>query len=547
MKRRFPVGCGMELPRCAFCLIALQASFPASFQQTWSSWQPESIQALKGSCVVIPCMFTYPGPRRTSREFSVNWYLYRFNRYPEAYNSKIPVQGAFQGRTALSGDLGNSTCSLKINNVADGDADVYYTWIDPDKNSFRFYDTTTRVTVTETPEDLSLSYPEIMSEGESVTLNCSAQHTCPANPPSLTWDWTGIKASIHHEDFSGGSWRTVTSMTYSPSSEDHERSLQCSVTYPNGQQLQRKITLHIKYSPKDTVASLVGSGELAEGDAVSMTCFSRANPEETTYSWYQGLQKILIPDQTQKTIRVRNLKRDSGPYYCKVQNELGTGESPPLVLNVQYKPVILPELKCTLWGGTMTCHCIAEGHPPPAVEWHFPSWNDTERGRLNTSSSSSGSVVTSIVSGRAEEPLNISCAAFNSQGVTRKHVTHFTKEDSTLLGSSNQWQIFSGVLGGALLVLLLLGIVFYRIYQKRRQLKPEINDSPAKEKRRTLNTEDMKNTRVYYSQCKKKDLPKVYMNSSKQSAYSDEMEDVTSDYENFTVTQTVSEELYCNL
>nr|XP_033770552.1 sialoadhesin-like isoform X2 [Geotrypetes seraphini]XP_033770553.1 sialoadhesin-like isoform X2 [Geotrypetes seraphini]XP_033770554.1 sialoadhesin-like isoform X2 [Geotrypetes seraphini] len=546
VKELIPEGRTMDLSTCAFILIILQASFQPSFTQTWSSWQPASIQAMKGSCVVIPCRFTYPGHRRTSREFDAAWYQYRSTGYPEVYNSKNSVQGEFKGRTSLSGDLGNSTCSLKIDNVRHSDSDTYYTWIDPGSNNFKFYHTTTHVTVTDTPKKPSLNFPTVMSEGVSVTINCFAEHTCPPNPPSLTWDWPGIKARVYEEEFSDSSWRTGTSFTYFPSSEDHGKHLQCSAAYPNGQRSQANITLSIKYPPKDTIISILGNGEPAEGDSINMTCSTRANPEVATYSWYQGLEKVLIPGETQKNITMRSLRRDSGPYYCSVQNDLGTRESPPLQVHVQYKPVIVPEPMCHYWGEAVTCNCTAEGHPPPVVEWHS-NWNVKGNEGLQASSSANGIIITSILTGRTEQLLNISCSASNSRGITMEYVTNINKGDTSYMGNNEIW-IISGAVGGAFLVLLILGCVFYRIHRKTRNPELRINnkstrENPAREKQRTTNAEHMKMELVHYYKPKKMKQYNAYniYNNRKTESIIDE------DYENFEVLQTVSEQIYCNI
>ncbi|XP_030067997.1 Schwann cell myelin protein [Microcaecilia unicolor] len=542
IKELVPEGT-MDFLSCVFILMILQASFQASFTQTWSSWQPASIQALNGSCVVIPCHFTYPGHRRTSKEFSAAWYLYRGRGYPEVYNSKNPVQGVFKGRTSLSGDLGNSICSLKIDNVRHSDGDTYYTWIDPDSNGFRFYDTTTRVTVTDAPKKPSLNFSAVMSEGESVTINCFAEHTCPPNPPSLTLDWPGIKARVYEEEFSGDSWRTVISFTYFPSSEDHGKHLQCSATYPNGQRSQGHITLHINYPPKDTIISIVGSGEPGEGDSINMTCSTHANPEVTTYSWYQGLEKVLITGETQKNITIRNLRRDNSPYYCSAQNYLGTRDSPPLVVRVQYKPVIMPGPRCHFWGGAVMCNCTADGYPPPVVEWHFPNLNVGRNEGLQASSSANGNMITSVLTGRTEQLFNISCSASNSQGITMQYVTNVTKGDTR-----NQMWIISGALGGAFLILLILGCVFYRMHRKTKRPELQIynnseQENPAREKQRTTKAEHMNLQHVNYCKPEKKKQVNTY-----NTYRNKQIESITDeDYENIEVLQIVSEQIYSNV
>ncbi|XP_030069370.1 sialoadhesin isoform X2 [Microcaecilia unicolor] len=302
-----------------------------SFSQSWSVWMPSSIQALKDSCVVIPCNFTYHG---YNRNFSIAWYLYRSVSYPIVYNSidSQSVEKEFKDRTAFVGNMENKNCSLQIDKVRGTDEDQYYPIINEDR--YRFWDYRAQVKVSDKPDELSLSYPEIMSEGESVTINCSAEHTCPSSPPSLNWDRFGSTASVHQEELSDGRWRTVTMLSYIPSPEDHEKHLQCVATYPNMQQSKRSITFNIKYAPKGTHLVAPKQDQIHAGNSLVLKCESgRSNPAVTHYTWYKDGN--LIVNQSQKSMQIQAVTaQDAGVYRCAAHNEIGSLSSIPVTIHV---------------------------------------------------------------------------------------------------------------------------------------------------------------------------------------------------------------------
>ncbi|XP_029433370.1 sialoadhesin-like [Rhinatrema bivittatum] len=358
----------MELLQSLLPLTLLQASFPGSLSQTWSVWMPSSIQALKGSCVEIPCTFTHPQPYNASEGFHIVWYLKRLNSYPEVYNSRGSgrVERPFQGRTEMIGDIKKKTCSLKINNVTAEDKEVYYVRINPETNSYQSGNGSTQLKISDTPQNLSLSNPGIMSEGKPVNISCSAEYTCASKPPTLSWNQSGVKIILRPEELSGGRWRMVTLLTYSPSYKYHKKSLQCKATYPNKQISQKTITFNILYRPKETTASVIGNLTVRQGDSVTLKCSSLANPTVMSYSWYQCHRKEALEEKGQQ-ITLRNITWNSGPYCCKAQNANGAGDSLPLTLNILYPPqdtlAFALENSVRQEGDSVTLTCSSRSNP----------------------------------------------------------------------------------------------------------------------------------------------------------------------------------------
>ncbi|XP_075459359.1 B-cell receptor CD22-like [Ascaphus truei] len=408
----------MGLVKRILLFILLRGLLLGSRCQEWSSSVPHSIRALEGSCVVIPCTFTYPGP---PREFSITWFLYRTISYPEVYNSKYPTEvlHRYYKRTQLVGDLGKQNCSIKIINVRNNDADIYYPWIDPDKNNFRFYDHPVQLQVSDFPEELLLKSPGVMTEGRSVTISCSAQHTCPSSPPTLQWDRFGSIARAFHKELTGGRWSVVSELTYIPFSEDHGSSLWCTAFYPSKHESATTIKLFINYSPKGTIVSVHEDINIKEGDTVTLTCSSNSNPAVHTYKWYHGQSRKPLKYHGHQ-ITLRNISWDHGPYYCRAQNEVGEGESAPLDLPMKYPPkgiyIVSPEGHQVNEGKTVTLTCTVKSSMP-AVD-HY-TWYRNQNQTLNQSQS--------ILQLEAVSPDNSGdyhCVAHNSVGDSSSNPVH---------------------------------------------------------------------------------------------------------------------------
>ncbi|XP_050786897.1 sialic acid-binding Ig-like lectin 10 [Gopherus flavomarginatus] len=466
-------------------LALLEALCYSHVSGSWKSSLPGTIRALKGSCVVIPCSFTYPGSRESlGGPFSVVWYQYRSWGYPEIYNSKGPasVLAEYQARTQLLGDPEMGNCTLSLSPVRSEDALSYYVWINPDSVRHRFYDITVRVEVADTPDPLMLSDPGVLIEGHRTTITCSIRHTCPSAPPSLGWSPRGGKAVTRQEQLVGGDWRAELELSYTPSYKDHGQYLQCTATFPNQQQARNGLHLQVKYRPRGTAVAVVGPARLKEGDNVTLRCTSQSHPPATTYRWFQGPRRTLLRGLGRgPEVTVLAVGRHSGPYRCAAENEIGLGEdSPAANLDVEYPPELLPRGNCTVRGrgpgGAATCHCTAEGNPPPRLEWRLANRTlpgDFEGPELRATSWARGPAVSGELRGPAGALANVSCAVTNAHGQSQAALPVVPAGDDNLL-----LMVSSGVIGSVLL-LSVLAIVVYKVARARKDEEegPSIYDN----------------------------------------------------------------------
>ncbi|XP_077312677.1 sialoadhesin-like [Lithobates pipiens] len=335
--------------------ILLLNLFQGLVCQRWEF--PREIVGLIGSCVEIPCTFL---PHVGSTTSSTVWYLYQRRGYPQIFNSRrsSSVLRNYNDRTSLV--PGRNSCSLRIDPVRRDDGDQsFYPGIAEDQDTIAWAQkdgSTLQLHVTDIPDISVIIAKGEMVEGRPEIVACSVEHTCGSSPPSLRWNKAG-QTGGRSEDLSGGNWREILTIRYIPSYEDDKTEIQCTATYHNGRTSHEAGTLNIRYPPKDVTVSLPKVEEILEGSDVVLTCSSRSNPPPHTYEWYRGNSKIKLSSQDQK-ITVRNVGKDTEPYSCTAINTVGSGESPPTEIHVQYaaneaQVVVLhptegaTELKCT--------------------------------------------------------------------------------------------------------------------------------------------------------------------------------------------------------
>uniref|UniRef100_F6YN86 Ig-like domain-containing protein n=1 Tax=Xenopus tropicalis TaxID=8364 RepID=F6YN86_XENTR len=302
--------------------------FPGSYSQDWAITLPKSIRALRGSCVVIPCTFTLP---RGNKDFSLDWYKEKFLFDKIIFSQWDPsdVSEGYRGRTSLVGNEPNS-CSLRINDVQENG--TYYPYIHGNCDvslTANYQCHKVQVTVSDVPNEPAIQIPTDLTEGERTPISCSVEHTCPPSPPTLQWNRAGYKLTDRQQSLKDGVWKAETVMEYLPSYRDHGAELECEATYPNGLRSQRRVTLNITYSPKNvSVVISDGKKERKEGDAVSLTCASDANPAANAFTWYNNKRDgtVELREEQGRSITV-TVGRGRETFSCTARNPLGTGNS----------------------------------------------------------------------------------------------------------------------------------------------------------------------------------------------------------------------------
>ncbi|KAM8927837.1 B-cell receptor CD22-like [Pelodytes ibericus] len=437
----------------------VQVLFTDSSCDDWSFTFPQYIEALKGSCVEIPCSFTNP---EGSTDFNLIW----FGGKKEILNYRNPsgADSEYKHRTTLVGN-GTNSCSLKISNVKR--TGEYYPGVNEDINSYKLKGwQKIKVHVIDNLLPPSVNVTGDMEEGRTDSLLCSAYYTCPSSPPTLEWNTAGPPIRVQHEYFGGGYWRIQSEIKYHPSFQDHGKSLRCTAVYSNEQKSIAQVRLNITFSPKNTTIRIRRRTEIKEGEDVPLQCVTLANPPASSYKWYKlgKNSREELNENTDKLI-VLKVHWENKRYYCCARNTLGTGESPEIQLSVQYsaKEVHINTGKSTFTkGDTMELECVFwKSNPDPTHYTWYLDGLPLNRGNGN---------ILILRNVTAEQTGNYSCEAHNDVGNSLSESVPI-KIISTADGDhgDSQLLILGGVAGVFLIILLVLFIYVFARWKRTKK------------------------------------------------------------------------------
>ncbi|XP_073671657.1 sialoadhesin-like [Paramisgurnus dabryanus] len=204
----------------------------------WEVRMPTEIHGLKGSCLVIPCSYSYysyppTNPRR------VVWYQYVWSGYPIVYDPRYPdsVIDKFRGKTDIYRPKNSYLdCSLLIKSVNPShNGEKLFAWIDPEnigKSTYKFYDVTSTIIVDTNPQHPIINISGGLKTGDSITVACYTLHTCPFRKPNIVLK--GIEGSdkIDDVDIKTGQWKTTLTRTGVVKTESLD--IECTVTHHGG-------------------------------------------------------------------------------------------------------------------------------------------------------------------------------------------------------------------------------------------------------------------------------------------------------------------------
>ncbi|XP_053097818.1 myelin-associated glycoprotein [Pangasianodon hypophthalmus] len=341
---------------------------------------PQSVEALRGLCVLIPCRF------EIKEEFDADlktdltgiWLKDGSNHnYNQVFNSKETKENKIEGE--IIGDLHMKNCTTIFYNIRKNYTGRYYFRIETSGRLKETYRSSVRIRVRDSPISPSITlYKEDQGKVEdqnevvertSVSLICSAPAPpCLLKPPTFTWNFLPEERrqeQNHNTSFSS------SQLNFSATHLHHRVNFTCTATYQlqnKNKSAQSSFTLHVLYAPRSTSVSASPSASVLLGSSVSLNCSSDANPAVLNYTWYRenrgqiGTGKHLTINTTDST--------QSGLYYCRAQNQLGDHSS-SVYLDVQYAPRVSPFSICNSAKDLIMCFCEVRGNPSPKLEWRL--------------------------------------------------------------------------------------------------------------------------------------------------------------------------------
>ncbi|XP_061572558.1 sialic acid-binding Ig-like lectin 13 isoform X2 [Cololabis saira] len=371
---------------------------------SWTARIPSSVTGLLGSCVVIPCSFNYPDPQKTHPEFTGIWvndadgYIF----HPQG----SPMLQQYRGRTKLVGNIRDKNCSLKIERLQESDSGSFFFRIEiKDYNSFSYKDQKVTISVKSEPNPIQLLVKEEIKENQTAHASCSVSHCCPAAPPVFSWSRSGEETFLSQEVVDG-QWSAQSILTFQLTHHDHNKPLECTVTYMGGKQQRLSKTIKVRYAPANVMVEY--NPDIKEGETVGLTCSSNANPPTNSYEWHDERGKKLHQGNLYV---LQNVSRHIGALYCTATNEVGSVKSSPVQLNVLYAPEFKAESLCSSKDNLVTCECVVDSKPPSTV--HFVLGDKV---LPSTRKQENGSFTITVPKTDRESFRFVDCWANNTQG-----------------------------------------------------------------------------------------------------------------------------------
>uniref|UniRef100_A0A8C2BKZ9 B-cell receptor CD22 n=1 Tax=Cyprinus carpio TaxID=7962 RepID=A0A8C2BKZ9_CYPCA len=361
-----------------FPLIFLLVIHRVSSAKQSVSYSHSHICALENSSVIMSCTYTYPPGHQIMNVF---WTKGSAENVEPPDLSEDPE---YSQRLQYLGDK-QKNCTIRLSHVTQKDSHMYYfrfTINKPDKKW------TGKPGVNLTVTDLQVESPERVTEGDSVRLTCKS--SCALTDRATFIWYRNSQPLTERRD------RNNQLLLQSVRREDAGRY---SCKYSDA------VTLNIMYPPKSISVSISPSGEIVEGDSVTLNCSSDSNPP-AEISWFKGGTFV-------GSGRIYSISKissdDSGEYKCKSRNKHGEKDSDAVTLNIMCELMMQSVSSNGL--NSVTLICSSDSNPSAEISWFKED---------QSSSVGSGQSFSALQSGR------FYCEAHNQHGSQRSDAVTVT-------------------------------------------------------------------------------------------------------------------------
>ncbi|KAF3703900.1 Sialoadhesin Sialic acid-binding Ig-like lectin 1 [Channa argus] len=307
---------------------------------------PQKMEALSGSCLMIPCNFRpkleqeFSSTRETFGIWIKNNFI--FSQYPN--NVILNSSGTVTiYPMKITGNLREKNCTTVFSNLTTTHTDTYYFRIENEPFMATASCDPLQITVKDSAPSPIIKIPGDVKEKESVTITCSALTPCPHSPPKLTWT---LQQDPHTniEENTDGTFTTKIQETITLSDRHDGLNISCSATYTvnRGRDVrtaETQETLRVSYAPKDTSASISPSGSVSTGTWVNLSCSSRARPPVSSFTWFKS-SKDGARTVSEGAFYSFNATQ-GGVYYCVAANDLGNQTSALIHLIIEGNKLFL--------------------------------------------------------------------------------------------------------------------------------------------------------------------------------------------------------------
>lgn len=114
--------CGDSRPALIYFL-----SVPPSVLASWGISSPNTVEGVKGSCLVIPCVFSFPADVEVPHGITTIWYYELSGNRQVVHHSGDPtlVEERFRTRAELLGHPKHKQCNLLLKDLSPQDSGSY--------------------------------------------------------------------------------------------------------------------------------------------------------------------------------------------------------------------------------------------------------------------------------------------------------------------------------------------------------------------------------------------------------------------------------------
>ncbi|XP_037402690.1 uncharacterized protein LOC119265789 [Pygocentrus nattereri] len=175
-----------------------------------------------------------------------------------------------------------------------------YPWMDQNPvESFHKenYDNFVELQVTEHADKPELSILGVPRVGEQITVSCSAYHTCPPSPPTLSMGEALHTDTTAHVPGQDGVWVITKQHTFVI--KEDEQTVTCKATFPGGQTSEASINLNAQCIHKDIMIE-PELADVTEGVAKNFTCevFHSCKKQTPDITWnYENMPETVKTKQ----------------------------------------------------------------------------------------------------------------------------------------------------------------------------------------------------------------------------------------------------------
>ncbi|XP_039550092.1 B-cell receptor CD22-like [Pimephales promelas] len=312
--RRYDAGQGLCSPYNAavtsFLVGALLHASPdwVSSADWGVSYNPTHICALNDSTVIMRCTYTYPTGHQIKKVF---WTKTKDKEKHEEFPD-LSEDPEYSQRLQYLGDK-QQDCTVRLSHVTLKDSHMYYFRFITDKVDKKWIGKSgMSLTVT----DLQVESPDNVTEGDSVSLTCKSSCTL-TDRATFIWNRNSQPLTERRD-------RNNELLLQSVRREDSGR-YSCAVDGHTHVSPDVHLNVHWLSSfhdpPRNVSVLINGSGEIVEGDSVTLKCISDSNPSALNFSWFKENESSAVGSgQSFSALQ-------SGRFYCQAHNQHGSQRS----------------------------------------------------------------------------------------------------------------------------------------------------------------------------------------------------------------------------